>query len=132
MITLNMTKLEIIKEVVDFYEPNPSRRAIEQGTCKYLTYNGNKCALGRCFTDEAIEKYGAFQGSVTALAIDLDIQEEDFQLLLKEEYRGHNTLFWSNIQKYHDSYYFWRNENDSVARERFVNFILNQYAENED
>lgn len=125
-----MTKIEIINETVQFYNSDPSRRAIEQNTCKYLADNGNKCALGRCFTEDAIAKLGNYQGSVTTLVYDLNLQEEDFQLLLKEEYRGHSINFWSNIQKYHDHYYFWGNK-DVVAREQHVNFMLKYYTENE-
>jgi hypothetical protein len=100
------TKREIIKETSTFYN-SCNRASDENGTCVYINRETNAmCAVGRCMTEEAIKKYGSFEGTafrfdeylkihITGSIIGLDA-------VLKEEYQGHSYEFWGDLQKLHD------------------------------
>jgi hypothetical protein len=93
-----MTKLEIIKETVEYYKNN-NRGITPDGTCQYLSEDGDMCAVGRCLenpedigteeidTDSLIEKYG--------------------DGILKKQYQNHGTNFWRELQIFHDIKRFW-------------------------
>lgn len=94
------TKLEILEETVAFYSEDTSRRAIMDGTCRYLTDDGKRCAYGRCLIPE---KYTPKWENKSCYAIHNDEN-------LQEEYRGHSISFWEHIQSLHDNLNYWNNE----------------------
>ncbi len=116
-----MTKIEIIEETVAFYTEDPSRIALENRRCKYLTSDGRKCAFGRCMTDEALEEYGEFGQIVTILEENLP-EGTTLDSLLKPEYQGHDALFWRDLQSLHDTYLLSTDKDDMIL------FLKNKYS----
>jgi hypothetical protein len=98
-----MTANEIVIETVLFY--NRSNRGYEEAgsACRYYTEEGNKCAVGRCLSEE---------GLATALDVEAkngnsltvsDLHDAcDIGNLLKPEYRGQTIEFWKHLQYLHD------------------------------
>ena len=107
-----LTKMEILQDFKDNFVENPGNRAHDGVNCQYLTFAGKKCAIGRWFTEDALERlgdfdypvedvYGAYSGeaySGEGLGCD------DF---LMPEVRGHDVTFWSELQELHDSPQYW-------------------------
>lgn len=90
------TKLEILHETFDYYS-DPSKRGYDSGACKYITKDGNTCAVGRCAKDPAkLEKLG---GSVYNVNIDVGGLDTE----LKPEYLRHDIGFWRDLQRWHDN-----------------------------
>jgi hypothetical protein len=115
-----MKKTEIIKEIMQGYIEDPSTRGTTTkhgGYCYYNATTSNKCAVGKCMEDYLFEgEYESHEGVVALGGNVLDtvqcIEDEyfyampevkDFDELLKEEYRGHHTHFWEDLQNFHDS-----------------------------
>lgn len=103
-----MTKLEIIDElIVNGYAKNPKTRGVHPNTTNCIYKNletGNRCAVGKCITEEYIDKIGQFEGSVTTLEnYMLSQHDKTLDDIMIEKYRGHDSEFWSLVQIYHDS-----------------------------
>ena len=94
------SKKEIIEETVAYIQANG--RAVElyvgttRTTCKYLTKDNKMCAVGRCLIDPE----SAPTGTVVRFFPRLDS-------LLKPEYRGHPLVFWTDLQRLHDTTAHW-------------------------
>lgn len=119
-------KLEIIEETVKFY--NSTNRAEHDGSCMYLDHvngTGNKCAVGRCMTDEGIQSYGDYVGDVNDLLF--HIGREDLDHILKDEYRGHGSGFWSDLQTLHDNDHFWNKKGLTKSGEEYYQDLINIY-----
>ena len=103
-----LTKLEIIDQVLGPYITNPSLRAVEEGRgCVYETSDGRHCAFGACMTPAAINRYKSTIGSVLYLVQDYEgteIKSKELDKLIQEQYRGHEFYFWTWIQRFHDSH----------------------------
>ena len=97
-----MTKLEIIAETAAYYS-NPSNRGKKpEGGCFYLTKDGKMCAFGRCMIDPSyLAGYGGLEDG-EFLGANKGVTKHFTQELLKPEYRGHNSSFWSALQNWHD------------------------------
>ena len=95
-----MTEAEIVKETIYYYSEDPSRRAIEDGKCLYVTSDDRRCAFGRCMEDEYLDRIPSAVLEIEGLLDILGLQSHDE--LLQEEYRGHNLDFWRRLQFIHD------------------------------
>lgn len=101
-----MTKVEIINMVANHY--NKHNRAEEHGGCRYITNDGKMCAVGMCMTDEALEDFKySFSG---VFGIQEMIKSESIDSVLKDEFRGHSTSFWTDMQMLHDEAAYWDEE----------------------
>lgn len=111
-----MTKAQIIKETVDFYAVDPdARRSVlrdSQGYLESCLYNGpnnTHCGLGRCLTLKALELIGENKtlnkASTDGLVRNLQVNELDD--LIQEQYKGHSIGFWTHIQQLHDGDRYW-------------------------
>ena len=97
------TKVEIIKETVEYYSKNPRgvRKAEAGGfgfRCVYYNEDsGAMCAVGRCLMIP--EQYSTIRENIYC-SFDwiggLDAR-------LKPEYRGHKLRFWVKLQTFHDT-----------------------------
>ncbi len=121
------TKLDIINETMEFYSADVSRRAMaaDSYVCMYITSDGRKCAVGRCFDENKISQYtyDRIEGySVNNLPITLDN-------LLKEEYKGHSSEFWNNLQGLHDHTNNWCETGLSLFGLSELNELKQKYAE---
>lgn len=111
------TQTDIVIETLQFYLEDPSRRAAVGGGCHYRIPGKvpRHCALGRCMTDEALDKFETSGNTADILAAKYGSLDQ----FLKPEYEGHSTEFWSDLQRLHDEAAHWSLE-DSHARRLFV------------
>ncbi len=139
------TKLEIIEEVASSY--TSLTRAVDPkqyGTCRYLTEDGKKCAVGRALTDEAQEHLATchspnpYADELAFNMLSLDDQHEVVQNgielfdnsldpFLKEEYKGHDPKFWANLQNLHDNSHFWDENGLNDAGNKAKQMLINKY-----
>lgn len=111
-----MTRLEIINETVEYYMNHPRSIGIHS-YCLYKNEEGNKCAVGRCLTDQALEIAVKYNGvSVTTL---LDYLHSHglvtYTDVFKPEYIPDDVndeeithiSFWESLQCIHDFRLNW-------------------------
>jgi hypothetical protein len=145
---MKKTYKDVILETVDYYSKNKrgvnGLIAINESRCVYKTSDGAMCAVGRCLTEEYLEKAKDIPGDVydlfemsglvkykkNKLIVD---NEEDIVLMLKEEYSDLNDIhFWRDIQHFHDQDANWlENEKGQVLTDlgtKNLNVLLLKYA----
>ena len=110
-----MTKEEIIRETVAFYNKNNRAVVIKEyfnsgcatTRCVYLTDDKKMCAVGRCMTKAGLQK-----------VFDEGIDDESatyingyfvggIDTVLKKKYHGHDENFWQRLQLLHDTASHW-------------------------
>lgn len=122
------TKEEIIKETAEFY--NLSNRGYDRNTggCVYLTGDNEKCALGRCISDDQIISF-ANKYTSSIMDINEDFKEgETLDQYLKPEYRGHKLAFWRDIQTLHDEEHNWNEEGISESGQEQVDLLVQSWT----
>jgi hypothetical protein len=122
---MKKTYKDVIEETVQYYSEN--ERGIygltynKESTCVYKNADGAMCAVGRCLTDEYLEKGKNINGDVFDLFEKSGLarysQEHDFMvvdnekdivLMMKEEYSELNDInFWLALQHFHDLHGNW-------------------------
>ena len=131
------TKREIVEETLAYYEKDPDRRAVDivTGECVYnlpqnKSLDGNPaqskhCAVGRCLLP-IYKKQGEYMpGNRTVDVTDLasrfneDMTDQDTKVtlddLLAPRYRGHEVLFWKQLQQLHDKLDYWSELTEEIA-----------------
>jgi hypothetical protein len=95
---MQKTRLKIIKETIEIYGSDPSKRSVDEATneCQYNGPDGKHCGAGRCFNPGVIEP------SDEGRTIEVLIIIYGDKILFKPEYQGHRASFWMEIQKFHD------------------------------
>ena len=101
------TKTEILHETRAAYSQRGSR-AIEptkySSTCKYLTPDGKKCAIGRVLATHKPEMEGCALSPPSGIYLTWHMGnlewDDDFLL---PDYRGHDPQFWHELQIWHDT-----------------------------
>lgn len=117
------TKLQIIEETVAYYGEDVTRRATEgsaySSACRYETYDGRHCAVGRCLEiipEECIQR-GPDHNPCSPFANSLFINYEGL-FKFKEEYAGHESGdFWHDLQQLHDRPVFWDFVNGGLSKD---------------
>ena len=105
------SEIDIIIETVKFYNSSNTAQTIT-GACTYMNEDGDMCAVGRCLSDEGMQVFKEFEArhaqQDTSISGFVNKHGWDkFENALKEEYRGHDTLFWERLQHLHDSKSSW-------------------------
>lgn len=131
------TKSEIIEEIAASYtSKNRSVMAVwnddgeEDTECRYFGPNGKRCAFSRCCleTDEVIN-FLAQEENIAADKVLEDAKKKGIEIL-KEEYRGHEYGFWTQLQCFHDKASNW-DENGltekGVERKAFLLKFVSDY-----
>lgn len=116
------SKIEIIKETVEYYSNNPRSINTAGTSCLYNGPNGEKCAFSRCCVDDA--------SFIEGTSADSTLGSLSNQNILKEEYRGHDGIFWNNVQALHDLSANWNDEGNGLSDigiER-VNKLIQRYS----
>lgn len=115
-----MTEKEIIEETIEEYS-DPNNRALyfkqggpQDATCRYITSDGKKCAVGRCLTKEGLNRVRKCSRKVKAV---FGIHYDNY---LKEQYRGHSLDFWTKLQDLHDTHQYWSEEGITEKGVKFV------------
>lgn len=135
---MQKTKKEIILETAEFYDSDPSRRAVVnqdgRSKCRYLTEDGRKCAVGRCLIEgEKILYVGIFdaQEAMSAELADTPVNDiTNLQDVLMPEYRGHDIYFWERLQEFHDCDNHFTDTGLSEDGQHQLEFLLKQYPDN--
>lgn len=92
-----LTAEQVITDTVNFYEADPSRRAVVRGPCIYLTTDGRRCAVGRYM------RPGPWQtslGDYCALMDDCRENHEGSPLVPEATHLPDGL--WLGLQEYHD------------------------------
>lgn len=126
MVTATMNKQRIILETIEEYD-DPSNRALYyskgthlDATCLYESSNGNRCAVGRCMTNRALERYAYSSRGFEHLTEGLMYDD-----LLREEYRGQTLQFWVDLQMLHDTHSHW---SDTGITDKGIKFVQDKFG----
>lgn len=115
-----MTPYELIKDTINFYAADPSRRAVREMNCLYLDpTTGNKCAVGRCMVDGTWQRVGG----------DVEVLFDRFQpeQCLKPEYQHIPKKVWKALQDLHDDDIYWNAEGLTQRGQEVANKLLLKY-----
>ena len=108
---------KILDETVAYYDTiDKLAKDIEPYSCEYLAENGNKCAVGRYFTDNIIDDIRTIKKTIPeqlpitlinlSEAIGGDVFDFDSAMDLKDvlidEVKDVPISFWSRLQNLHD------------------------------
>lgn len=126
------TKLEILNETVKYYTEEKNDRSMDSIDCVYNSEEGNHCAVGRCFTEEIKDLGLEFEQNTDADVFELERMtidgKETIDHLLLEEYRGHDSKFWFDLQRLHDNSMYWNFKYTLSANgESFVEALKEKY-----
>lgn len=131
-----MTKLEIITETVQHYTQGGARSLTEESN--YCVYNGPKgshCAVGRCMlTKYKRIKTNNVDWNEGTAAINLASRltngvSENLDSVLAIRYRGHEMLFWSQLQDFHDKGINWEEGKLTSMGELNVLHLIGKWGE---
>lgn len=95
-----MTEQEIVLETIEYYRTH--KRANDDGSCFYLTEDGDMRAVGRCMQNPPVD----VRGSVKVLLL------FHGDVMFKEQYRGQSAQFWHALQRLHDVDRCWVKNKD--------------------
>lgn len=131
------SKVTIIKETAEEYGNDVERRSVSrEGDCVYETDDRKHCAFSRCCTREGIDLLANYANSGCGLSGALSRLQKDDRIaahspdaLLKPEYQGHSTEFWSDVQDLHDDDSHWDSEGLTWKGDKKVASLLQQYGE---
>jgi hypothetical protein len=120
-----LSKLEIIKETVEYYSEDVKRRAIYNDACVYNTKDGRHCAVGRCMLSKHKKRGVKFEynyGGSSAL-----ITSYSDEGLFSPKYRGHDIIFWGDLQALHDTHGYWDENGLTKFGRDFVKWLNNRH-----
>lgn len=121
-----MTKVEIINMVANHYNDKNRSISDDESTCMYLTNDGRMCAVGMCMTDKALDTWGDFKNGVKSIVAIL--KDKELDSIFKDDYKGHDEDFWSELQFLHDEPYFWDECGLTLEGCDRVNFLIGKYT----
>jgi hypothetical protein len=121
------TKLEILDEVVNYYNQDPSRRAvIDDFRCEYVTEDGRMCAVGICLLEP--DTMPQVDIADERLVEDHITFTHKTMMRFKPEYRINDVKFWQGLQKLHDSKLNWTPEGLSLEGKHEVHLLELKHA----
>ncbi len=127
--TIQLTKLEILNETVEYYSADTSRRGLDsRGDCKYNGENGTHCAVGRCLLPKLKKRGNRLLANNSTIG-DLISKNKGKTIddVLEKQYRGHDIYFWRSLQGLHDSDTFWDKSGITPNGERKVEEIIQNH-----
>lgn len=108
-----MTARELALDTFKYYEEDPSRRAMASlVACSYKTDDNKKCAVGRWFDEDKMEKLSISWEYLDSIGIYKDIQDLvdiDPREILKDEVKDIPDSLWIDLQNWHDNESYWNN-----------------------
>jgi len=119
------TARQIVLETIEAY-PSNKERALEGGSCKYLTRDGKMCAVGRCLLHPTQIMGGSASCFFPNTTIE-PIEKESVELYLKPEYRGHPIGLWADLQIFHDYNGNFTEDGLTVNGKMMVKALLEKY-----
>jgi len=125
-----MTKEEIIKETVNEYQ-DASKRARDGNMCKYMSKDGNMCAVGRCMIPGSILRHEDPDGGCATFEMSELLGSvskiHNLEEILKPGYRGHEVEFWKNLQHLHDDLTFYTDGKMNDRGREFVAYLIEKW-----
>lgn len=124
--TIEERRLEFLEDTVKYYSEDVSRRALtKEGSCKYKTEDGKKCAIGRFIIEN---KYNP----------NMDINSNMSAITLISEYEGCLPIeiiklggtFLCSIQTLHDNKDFWDGVGLTPKGIEYISIIKNNILSN--
>ena len=124
------SKLEIIKETYEFYNLNPSQRAIapSNNRCEYITEDGRMCAVGRCLVNPLKFDNRSINDDVFASCINSSKFSKKVLKNFKAEYQLNDPEFWYDLQQFHDTVANWTTNGITVTGKLNYNDLIEKYA----
>lgn len=118
MFKKRLTEQEIVTETISFYSNKENRAFNEYNMPCYLTEDGKKCAIGRCFNKLGIAKFKNIHTNISSLILNQIgyLRKDNY---FKPEYWNHSIVFWNNLQCLHDGNY-WDDNGLNKAGKQFV------------
>lgn len=130
------SRLDIIKETVEYYSENTSRRGFnkEEGVCVYYNKDtGCKCAVGRYLKDSYLDDLGDFLGEYDVMISEGWNPTKFFDRRKVSEEIALDEGFWNDLQRFHDnSRNFNITEGSGLTLNGYqaVKKLINIYGEN--
>jgi hypothetical protein len=130
-----MTKQEIIIETKEFYAADTKRRGVRgpknlrapttSVNFYYVAETGCKCAVGRCLTPEGLKYVMSINAPIGLLWKEFNA---DRQVFFEPKYRGHDAIFWTDIQRFHDRFENWDEKGITATGLKYFNEILEKHS----
>jgi hypothetical protein len=130
-----MTKTQIIEETAEFYSANPQLRGVKPDGLGgfYCVYNGKNdahCALGRCLLPELQAQGENLAGnSEGPNMLRARNKINSLDEALQPQYRGHDILFWGDLQFFHDNESNWFTGGITITGQKALSDLLIKYTE---
>ena len=114
---------DILKDTIDYYEKDPSKRRCltDDGDCMY-TWGNKHCAVGRFLRKEyQDETWDGNNKSANELAQEEERSNDEYNIdwCLVENVHGLDVNFWSRLQDIHDivgNWEEWHEHRDGVRK----------------
>lgn len=114
------TKKDIVKDVIELIKNQG--RAVNEGTCVYLTEDDKRCGHSMAVQDDYLEKILELDPADASATHVIGLFGDE---LHKEKYRGFSVDFWEGIQRLHDVPKFWdEDRNPTKAAKRHIRKIV--------
>jgi len=121
--TITQKEKEILLETVSFYNSKNRGYDEDSGNCVYEGPDGNRCAVGRCMTDEGIKIANTFPNDAGS---NVNVINDNVNLdsLLQEKYQGASLSFWKGLQLLHDTSLCWDESGINGWGKEWVKYYL--------
>lgn len=120
---MQLTKLQIIEETVNFYSEDPSRRS-KYGSSNTCAYNGpgnTHCAVGKCLMSKYKKQGQKLLGNNDGVNSLYEYHNfNSLDKMLSPKYRGHAGTFWASLQNLHDGDQYWTETGLSSQGKEYV------------
>jgi len=117
-------KTDVIRETAEFYNLN-NRGVDGNGHYHYLT-DDKKCGVGRCMTDEALQRSLEGWPSIGSF-VQWQIGSESYLKIFKPQYKIDDIQFWEDIQGFHDVDDYWNETGLSAEGKKKYQRLLDKY-----
>jgi hypothetical protein len=116
-----MTKAEILKDTIQYYNADPNRRAVNRFGSFIRTEDGKLDPAGRKMKPSSLD---ALKKKNLKIGIHQISQQYDgLDNLLLPEYRGYPIEFWEHLQELHDKPSHWSDAGITLSGLYFVDKI---------
>jgi hypothetical protein len=123
-----LTASDIVNQVISTFS-KPNSRSIEDGTGKFKSSDGKRCAVGLFMTDEAARKYGKTEFASIGIARMLKADRKKFDEILKPEAQGQSVQFWDRLENLHDEDSFYNEEGGfNKAGEKYATQLVKDFT----
>lgn len=124
MKTIEEKRLEFLEDTVKYYSEDVSRRALDsQGSCRYITEDGRRCAIGRFIIEDHMCEVLDNSKSNTVWSI--------FKFcphFLPKHILDLGSDFLGSIQLLHDGIFYWHLKGITGEGKEYVEKIKTEFC----